>query len=142
MSSQMIMHCQAYLRNIICESPHEFLAKLPVFFYIGCFFRQFFKSVGKADYLALCNGFIAVHLAPGSKFDFQKYIKRSLEDDFKIIAGVRLVNDLLKALQDNNRDYMYSMMKGDKLPDKRIWIKINKRYNVRGLTVLGFKGIN
>ncbi|XP_023518037.1 MLO-like protein 8 [Cucurbita pepo subsp. pepo] len=66
----------------------SFWAKLPVFFYIGCFFRQFFRSVGKADYLALRNGFIAVHLAPGSKFDFQKYIKRSLEDDYKIIVGV------------------------------------------------------
>ena len=29
-----------------------------------------------------------VHLAPGSKFDFQKYIKRSLEDDFKVIVGI------------------------------------------------------
>ncbi|XP_023543531.1 MLO-like protein 10 [Cucurbita pepo subsp. pepo] len=66
----------------------SFWTKLPVFFYIGCFFRQFFRSVGKADYMTLRNGFIAVHLAPGSKFDFQKYIKRSLEDDFKIIVGV------------------------------------------------------
>ncbi|KAM7253234.1 hypothetical protein ACFE04_025852 [Oxalis oulophora] len=29
-----------------------------------------------------------VHLAPGSKFDFQKYILRSLEDDFKVIVGI------------------------------------------------------
>nr|XP_025886304.1 3-deoxy-manno-octulosonate cytidylyltransferase, mitochondrial-like [Solanum lycopersicum] len=29
-----------------------------------------------------------VHLAPGSKFNFQKYIKRSLEDDFKVIVGI------------------------------------------------------
>ncbi|KAJ0034161.1 hypothetical protein Pint_25909 [Pistacia integerrima] len=36
----------------------------------------------------LRNGFINVHLAPGSKFNFQKYIKRSLEDDFKIVVGV------------------------------------------------------
>ncbi|KAH1234364.1 MLO-like protein 8 [Glycine max] len=43
---------------------------------------------GKADYLALRNGFITVHLAPGSKFNFQKYIKRSLEDDFKVVVGV------------------------------------------------------
>ncbi|KAK7366895.1 hypothetical protein VNO80_08898 [Phaseolus coccineus] len=55
---------------------------------VGCFFRQFYRSVGKADYLALCNGFITVHLAPGSKFNFQKYIKRSLEDDFKVVVGV------------------------------------------------------
>ncbi|KAK4261623.1 hypothetical protein QN277_004591 [Acacia crassicarpa] len=59
-----------------------------LFFYIGCFFRQFYRSVGKADYLALRNGFIAVHLAPGSQFNFQKYIKRSLEDDFKLVVGV------------------------------------------------------
>ncbi|KAL1370664.1 hypothetical protein HN51_000898 [Arachis hypogaea] len=65
-----------------------FWTRNPIFFYIGCFFRQFYRSVGKADYLALRNGFISVHMAPGSKFDFQKYIKRSLEDDFKIVVGV------------------------------------------------------
>ncbi|XP_028109106.1 MLO-like protein 10 isoform X2 [Camellia sinensis] len=54
----------------------------------GCFFRQFFKSVSKSDYMTLRNGFISVHLAPGSKFDFQKYIKRSLENDFKTVVGV------------------------------------------------------
>ncbi|KAH9662266.1 MLO-like protein 10 [Citrus sinensis] len=56
----------------------------------GCFFRQFFRSVSRADYLTLRNGFINVHLAPGSKFNFQKYIKRSLEDDFKIVVGIIL----------------------------------------------------
>lgn len=31
------------------------------------------------------------HLAPHSdqKFDFQKYIKRSLEEDFKVVVGIR-----------------------------------------------------
>lgn len=42
---------------------------------------------------------IQVHLAPGTKFDFQKYIKRSLEDDFKVVVGVRyflfLLHDFL-----------------------------------------------
>ncbi|GMJ07851.1 MILDEW RESISTANCE LOCUS O 8 [Hibiscus trionum] len=66
----------------------SFWTRIPFFFYIGCFFRQFFKSVGRVDYLTLRNGFINVHLAPGSKFNFQKYIKRSLEDDFKIVVGV------------------------------------------------------
>ncbi|KAH7853002.1 hypothetical protein Vadar_031952 [Vaccinium darrowii] len=32
--------------------------------------------------------FYIVHLAPGSKFNFQKYIKRSLEDDYKTIVAV------------------------------------------------------
>ncbi|XP_057994317.1 MLO-like protein 10 isoform X2 [Hevea brasiliensis] len=66
----------------------SFWTRIPFFFYIGCFFRQFFRSVSKADYLTLRNGFITVHLAPGSKFNFQKYIKRSLEDDFKLVVGV------------------------------------------------------
>ncbi|CAN0906958.1 MLO-like protein 8 [Linum grandiflorum] len=74
----------------------KFWTRIPVFFYIGCFCRQFFRSVTKSDYLTLRNGFITVmvwfvtqvHLAPGSKFNFQQYIKRSLEDDFKLVVGV------------------------------------------------------
>ncbi|XP_027171978.1 MLO-like protein 10 [Coffea eugenioides] len=66
----------------------SFWTSIPIFFYIGCFVRQFFHSVSKSDYLTLRNGFISVHLAPGSKFNFQKYIKRSLEDDFKTVVGV------------------------------------------------------
>uniref|UniRef100_A0A2N9FYG8 MLO-like protein n=1 Tax=Fagus sylvatica TaxID=28930 RepID=A0A2N9FYG8_FAGSY len=53
-----------------------------------CFFRQFFRSVRRADYLTMRHGFVTVHLAPGSKFDFQKYIKKSLEDDFKVVVGI------------------------------------------------------
>ncbi|KAK9109533.1 hypothetical protein Sjap_017593 [Stephania japonica] len=63
-------------------------ARIPVLVYVYCFFRQFFRSVTKADYLTMRHGFIVVHMAPGSKFDFQKYIKRSLEDDFKVVVGV------------------------------------------------------
>ncbi|XP_043709695.1 MLO-like protein 9 [Telopea speciosissima] len=66
----------------------SFWLKTPFFFYFVCFFRQFFRSVRKADYLAMRHGFVTVHLAPGSKFDFQKYIKRSLEDDFKVVVGI------------------------------------------------------
>ncbi|KAA8532089.1 hypothetical protein F0562_006769 [Nyssa sinensis] len=66
----------------------SFWTRIPFFFYVGCFFRQFFRSVSKSDYLTLRNGFITVHLGPGSKFNFQKYIKRSLEDDFKVVVGI------------------------------------------------------
>ncbi|XP_073041259.1 MLO-like protein 8 [Primulina eburnea] len=66
----------------------SYWTRIPLSFYIGCFFRQFFRSVNRSDYLTLRHGFITVHLAPGSKFDFQKYIKRSLEDDFKSLAGI------------------------------------------------------
>ncbi|KAK3410590.1 hypothetical protein EUGRSUZ_J02553 [Eucalyptus grandis] len=66
----------------------SFWTRIPFFFYVGCFFRQFFRSVHKTDYLTLRNGFIAVHIGPGRKFDFQEYIKRSLEDEFKFVVGV------------------------------------------------------
>ncbi|XP_071923503.1 MLO-like protein 9 [Coffea arabica] len=64
------------------------MARNPILFYPVCFYRQFFRSVRKADYMTMRHGFISVHLAPGSKFDFQKYIRRSLEDDFKIVVGI------------------------------------------------------
>ncbi|PPR84049.1 hypothetical protein GOBAR_AA36669 [Gossypium barbadense] len=53
-----------------------------------CMWRQFFRSVRKADYCTMRHGFVSVHLTPGSKFDFQKYIKKSLEDDFKVVVGI------------------------------------------------------
>ncbi|KAK9756639.1 hypothetical protein RND81_01G111400 [Saponaria officinalis] len=67
---------------------NSFWTKNPVLFILGCFFRQFYRAVRRSDYLALRHGFISVHLAPASKFDFQKYIKRSLEDDFKVVVGI------------------------------------------------------
>ncbi|XP_050209295.1 MLO-like protein 2 [Mercurialis annua] len=65
-------------------------SKSTVTVWIVCFFRQFFGSVTKIDYLTLRHGFIMAHLAPGSetRFDFQKYINRSLEDDFKVVVGI------------------------------------------------------
>ncbi|KAI6676479.1 hypothetical protein NL676_037275 [Syzygium grande] len=55
-----------------------------------CFFRQFFGSVTNVDYKALRHGFIMAHLAPenGTRFDFQEYIRRSLEEDFKVVVGI------------------------------------------------------
>ncbi|KVI00199.1 Mlo-related protein [Cynara cardunculus var. scolymus] len=68
----------------------NFWTKSPVLLWIVCFFRQFFRSVPKVDYLTLRHGFIMAHLAPQSQsgFDFQKYINRSLEEDFKVVVGI------------------------------------------------------
>ncbi|XP_030951032.1 MLO-like protein 9 [Quercus lobata] len=66
----------------------SFWTKTAISFYFVCFWRQFFRSVRRADYLTMRHGFVTVHLAPGSKFDFQKYIKKSLEDDFKVVVGI------------------------------------------------------
>ncbi|CAN1829937.1 MLO-like protein 6 [Linum perenne] len=68
----------------------SFWSNTPVLIWIVCFFRQFVRSVPKVDYLTLRHGFIMAHLAPQShsKFDFQKYINRSLEEDFKVVVGI------------------------------------------------------
>ncbi|XP_031396521.1 MLO-like protein 12 [Punica granatum] len=68
----------------------SFWSHSSVLLWIVCFFRQFVRSVPKVDYLTLRHGFIMAHLAPQShtEFDFQQYIKRSLEEDFKVVVGI------------------------------------------------------
>ncbi|GAA0155079.1 hypothetical protein Leryth_000672 [Lithospermum erythrorhizon] len=66
----------------------SFWSTNPILLWIVSFFRQFVRSVPKVDYLTLRHGFIMAHLAPHSKFDFQKYINRSLEEDFKVVVGI------------------------------------------------------
>ncbi|EAY79378.1 hypothetical protein OsI_34504 [Oryza sativa Indica Group] len=63
-------------------------SKSTILLYFVSFFRQFFRSVRRTDYLTLRHGFIAAHLSPGTRFNFRKYIKRSLEDDFKTVVGI------------------------------------------------------
>ncbi|KAL7127301.1 hypothetical protein ABFS83_14G245500 [Erythranthe nasuta] len=61
---------------------------IPAYLWIKCFFRQFFNSVAKIDYFTLRHGFISAHLSTNNSFNFQKYIQRSLEDDFKSVVGI------------------------------------------------------
>lgn len=58
--------------------------------WIKCFFRQFVHSVAKVDYLTLRHGFISAHLSTrnNNNFNFQNYIERSLEEDFKAVVGI------------------------------------------------------
>ncbi|KAF5475893.1 hypothetical protein F2P56_007650 [Juglans regia] len=60
----------------------------PFQLWIKCFFRQFFHSVAKVDYLTLRHGFISAHLSASNNFDFRKYIQRTLEEDFKQVVGI------------------------------------------------------
>ncbi|CAH1435266.1 unnamed protein product [Lactuca virosa] len=71
---------------------HTGLSTKPGIRWVVAFFRQFFGSISKVDYLTIRNGFINAHFAPSSKFDFHKYIKRSMEDDFKSVLGIRLLS--------------------------------------------------
>ncbi|KAG5533232.1 hypothetical protein RHGRI_027439 [Rhododendron griersonianum] len=68
----------------------DFWSHSPVLLWIVCFFRQFFTSVTKVDYLTLRHGFVIAHLSPQREmnFDFRKYISRSLEEDFKVVVGI------------------------------------------------------
>ncbi|XP_024964061.1 MLO-like protein 13 [Cynara cardunculus var. scolymus] len=62
--------------------------KLPVVRWIVSFFKQFYGSVTKADYLALRTGFIQEHCRGNPNFNFHKYMLRTLEYDFKKIVGI------------------------------------------------------
>uniref|UniRef100_A0A7N0R8J8 MLO-like protein n=1 Tax=Kalanchoe fedtschenkoi TaxID=63787 RepID=A0A7N0R8J8_KALFE len=80
-----------HIRNTTFGKRHlNTWSKTSVLIWIVCFVRQFVRSVPKVDYLTLRHGFISAHLPPESqtKFDFQKYINRSLEDDFKVVVGI------------------------------------------------------
>ncbi|KAK7283468.1 hypothetical protein RIF29_13008 [Crotalaria pallida] len=69
---------------------HSGWSRMPGIRWIVAFFRQFFASVTKVDYMTMRHGFINAHFAANSKFDFHKYIKRSMEDDFKVVLGISL----------------------------------------------------
>lgn len=62
----------------------------PFLVWAKCFFQQFFNSVAKVDYLTLRHGFVSAHLSSTNynSFNFQNYIQRSLEDDFKVVVGI------------------------------------------------------
>ncbi|KAL1553239.1 MLO-like protein 6 [Salvia divinorum] len=68
----------------------HFWSRSPILLWIVCFFRQFYPSVAKVDYLTLRHGFVTEHLPPQiqDSFDFQIYINRALEEDFKVIVGI------------------------------------------------------
>ncbi|KAJ6407417.1 hypothetical protein OIU84_010837 [Salix udensis] len=55
-----------------------------------CFFRQFFHSVEKVDYLTLRHGFISAHMSArnANNFNFHKYIQRSLDEDLRVVVSV------------------------------------------------------
>ncbi|KAI4317048.1 hypothetical protein L6164_024959 [Bauhinia variegata] len=69
---------------------HSGISRMPGIRWMVAFFRQFFASVSKVDYITMRHGFINAHFGPNSKFDFHKYIKRSMEDDFKVVVGISI----------------------------------------------------
>ncbi|BFG24917.1 hypothetical protein CerSpe_111910 [Prunus speciosa] len=79
-----------FIRQTSFIKRHSGFSTMPGIRWIVAFFRQFFGSVTKVDYMTMRHGFINAHFAPNSKFDFHKYIKRSMEDDFKVVVGISI----------------------------------------------------
>ncbi|KAL1810932.1 hypothetical protein ACET3Z_020997 [Daucus carota] len=69
---------------------HAIFSSMPGAKWIVAFFRQFFGSISKVDYMAIRTGFINANVAPNGQFNFHKYVKRSMEDDFKKVLGISL----------------------------------------------------
>ncbi|XP_065856654.1 MLO-like protein 4 [Euphorbia lathyris] len=59
------------------------------FVWLLCFARQFWSSINYADYMALRYGFITKHELPLT-YDFQGYMLRSMEEEFRDIVGMSL----------------------------------------------------
>ncbi|XP_073125600.1 MLO-like protein 13 [Henckelia pumila] len=62
--------------------------KFHIVSWVVAFFKQFYGSVTKSDYLALRQGFIREHCPSHPDYDFHKYMLRTLEHDFKKIVGI------------------------------------------------------
>ncbi|XP_010559057.2 PREDICTED: MLO-like protein 15 isoform X2 [Tarenaya hassleriana] len=56
--------------------------------WLHSFFKQFFGSVVRSDYITLRLGFITNHCKSNPKFNFHKYLLRALESDFKKVVGI------------------------------------------------------
>ncbi|THG13029.1 hypothetical protein TEA_005141 [Camellia sinensis var. sinensis] len=70
----------------------SFWTRIPLFFYIGCFFRQFFRSVSKSDYLTLRNGFISIILLVGTKLQaILTMMALEITERHAVVQGIPLV---------------------------------------------------
>nr|AQX37912.1 MLO family protein [Hevea brasiliensis] len=56
--------------------------------WVHSFFKQFYGSINKSDYITLRLGFIMTHCRGNPKFNFHKYMMRALEADFKKVVGI------------------------------------------------------
>ncbi|KAK8585907.1 hypothetical protein V6N13_050877 [Hibiscus sabdariffa] len=56
--------------------------------WVYSFFKQFYASVTKSDYITLRLGFIMTHCRGNPKFNFHNYMMRALEADFKKVVGI------------------------------------------------------
>ncbi|GMY33004.1 MLO-like protein 1 isoform X2 [Fagus crenata] len=56
--------------------------------WVHSFFKQFYGSVTKTDYLTMRLGFIMTHCKGNPQFNFHKYMIRAFEADFRKVVGI------------------------------------------------------
>ncbi|OVA13237.1 Mlo-related protein [Macleaya cordata] len=81
---ELTMRRQSTFVNFHASNP---MSRNRFFVWVTCFFRQFGRSVVRADYLTLRMGFITNHHLT-AKYDFHSYMVRSMEEEFQRIVGV------------------------------------------------------
>ncbi|XP_076923523.1 MLO-like protein 13 [Bidens hawaiensis] len=82
------LHHHNHHRQFFTQRTVGHYRKKPVIRWIVSFFKQFYGSVTKADYVALRTGFIKEHCPGNPNYNFYKYMLRTLEYDFKKIVGI------------------------------------------------------
>uniref|UniRef100_A0ACD5UBW6 Uncharacterized protein n=1 Tax=Avena sativa TaxID=4498 RepID=A0ACD5UBW6_AVESA len=60
-----------------------------VILWVRSFFKQFYGSVTKDDYVAMRLGFLMEHFRGNRKFDFYDYMIKALEKDYKRVVGIK-----------------------------------------------------
>ncbi|CAA7037355.1 unnamed protein product [Microthlaspi erraticum] len=89
-------HAHAHALHEMFNANHEFFEthaggfwrRSVVISWLRSFFKQFYGSVTKSEYIALRQGFIMTHCRTNPSFNFHKYMLRTLEIDFKKVVSI------------------------------------------------------
>ncbi|XP_010439065.1 PREDICTED: MLO-like protein 13 [Camelina sativa] len=89
-------HPNAHAIHELFNANHEFFEmhaggfwrRSVVISWLRSFFKQFYGSVTKSEYIALRQAFIMRHCRTNPSFDFHNYMLRTLEIDFKKVVSI------------------------------------------------------
>ncbi|XP_048437678.1 MLO-like protein 13 [Pyrus x bretschneideri] len=82
------VHAQRQQQEFFSKRGVGYWRRAAIIGWVISFFKQFYGSVTKSDYIALRQGFIKEHFPKNPRFDFHKYMMRTLEIDFRKIVGI------------------------------------------------------
>ncbi|XP_052192460.1 MLO-like protein 13 [Diospyros lotus] len=83
-------HTRSHVRHhhLFIQRTYGHWRKYAVVSWMMSFFKQFYNSISKSDYIALRTGFIKAHCPSMPEFDFHEYMLRTLEIDFKTVVSI------------------------------------------------------